>query len=44
MSLQVIELDYMFACSNKLGYDVDKDQLEEVKKTQVSLVDTIRFV
>jgi hypothetical protein len=34
MSLQVFDLDCMFAYSNKLGYDEEKDQLEEVKKSQ----------
>jgi hypothetical protein len=43
MSLQVIELDCVFAYSDKLGYDVERS-MEEVKKSQVSLVDTIRFV
>ncbi|HEY3526908.1 MAG TPA: hypothetical protein VGK47_11965 [Nitrososphaeraceae archaeon] len=34
MSLQVIEIDCMFAYFNKLGYDEDKDQSEEDKKSQ----------
>jgi hypothetical protein len=34
MSLQVIEIDCVFASSNKLGYDEDKDLSEEDKKSQ----------
>jgi hypothetical protein len=41
MSLQVFELDCVFAYSNKLGYHEDKDQLEEEKSLKVSLVDTL---
>jgi hypothetical protein len=45
MSLQVIEIDCVFAYSNKLGYDEDKDLSEEDKKSQGILSrKKIRFV